>query len=224
MKLKPWSFKENVKNFDSHIEKSVPDYEETHELIKDLSTFLTQKNDIIHDFGCSTGTLLHRIANANKGKNIKLIGFDESNEMIRYAKKRYKHINFLKKDIRKIKLTKKSLLSLLIYTLQFIKTEHKEMLLKKIYNNLNNNAYLIIFEKIHIHDGKYQDIFNFLHFDFKRKKSLSERQILEKEYSLRGLMNPQTEKNLRHKLKKVGFKKVNKLLQKFNFIGLIAEK
>lgn len=224
MKKKPWSFKENVKNFDLHIEKSVPDYKETHELVKDLSTFLTPKNSVIYDFGCSTGKLLNKIAIANKDKKIKCYGFDESYEMIKFAKKIYKNISFQKKDINKINLIKKSNLSVLIYTLQFIPKEYKEKLLKKIYKNLNYQGCLVIFEKINITDGKYQDIFNFLHFDFKRKNNFSEKEILEKEYSLRGLMTLYTEQMLINKLKKVGFKRIIKLFQKLNFVGFIATK
>ena len=57
-----WSFKGNVyKNFDSHINKSVPLYKETHDLYLKLADFFLQEKSNIVDIGCSTGTFLSKV-------------------------------------------------------------------------------------------------------------------------------------------------------------------
>ena len=60
--LSDWTFKDNVyKNFDSHINKSVPLYFETHDLYLKLSDFFLQEKSKIVDIGCSTGTFLFKV-------------------------------------------------------------------------------------------------------------------------------------------------------------------
>ena len=86
---KYWSFKNNrvSKNFDSHVRKSVPFYDISHEITVNLSNFFSKKKSICYDIGCSTGTLLKKIKSKNIGKKVKLIGIDESKSMLKIAKK-----------------------------------------------------------------------------------------------------------------------------------------
>ena len=64
-----WSFDKNVpKNFDNHISKSVPLYNEMHWLCEQVSDFYIKDDSIIYDIGCSTGSLLHKLATRHKSK------------------------------------------------------------------------------------------------------------------------------------------------------------
>ena len=50
-----WSFGGSVaKTFDDHVSKSVPLYNEGHEMIVDLSEFFVSKNSVVYELGCST--------------------------------------------------------------------------------------------------------------------------------------------------------------------------
>ena len=65
-----WDFKGDVyKNFDSHINKSVPLYNETHNLYLKLSDFFLQENSNILDIGCSTGTFLSKVYERHSKNN-----------------------------------------------------------------------------------------------------------------------------------------------------------
>ena len=70
--------------------------------------------------GCSTGSLLKEINKRHLKKDIELIGFDQSKEMISKAKNKNKNKNtkFINKDLESIKL-KKSDLIISLYTIQF---------------------------------------------------------------------------------------------------------
>ena len=59
------------KNFEKHINKSVPLYSTTHELYLNLSDFFIQNNSHILDIGCSTGNFINSIRerHANNEKN-----------------------------------------------------------------------------------------------------------------------------------------------------------
>ena len=57
-----WTF-EGISNvFDQHIEKSVPMYKESHELITGLTDYFVQKGSKIVDLGSSTGSLIKKIS------------------------------------------------------------------------------------------------------------------------------------------------------------------
>ena len=111
-----WSFKGNVcKNFDAHINKSVPLYSETHELFLKLSDFFLQKESKIVDIGCSTGTFLSNLYDRHKqnDKRLKFVGVDNTKEMSRFCKKRYrnKKILFINKEVENYKFEKCCIIS-----------------------------------------------------------------------------------------------------------------
>ena len=65
-----WKFDKSVaKNFDSHVKKSVPLYDVSHNLCISLSEFFLKDNGICYDIGCSNGALLNKIRVKNVGKN-----------------------------------------------------------------------------------------------------------------------------------------------------------
>ena len=69
-----WEFDEQVtKKFDSHVEKSVPFYNISHEIVLGLSDYFLKKDSMYYDIGCSTGSLIQKIYKKNKEKKIKLI-------------------------------------------------------------------------------------------------------------------------------------------------------
>ena len=57
-----------VRKFDNHISKSIPFLKEGHELVAQVSDFFVQQDSICYEIGCSTGTLINKIASRNKGK------------------------------------------------------------------------------------------------------------------------------------------------------------
>ena len=57
-----WKFDKNVaKNFNSHVIKSVPFYNISHDLCVSLSEFFLKENGRCYDIGCSNGALLSKI-------------------------------------------------------------------------------------------------------------------------------------------------------------------
>lgn len=219
-----WKFDKNVvNNFDKHVIQSVPFYKISHDLTLNLSDFFLKQKSICYDLGCSTGTLLNAMQKRHKTKLIKFYGFDQSNEMIKKAKKNNKKINFLKKDLENIKF-KKSDLIFSLYTIQFLQPKYRQKLFDKIYKSLNWGGGFIIFEKIRGNDARFQDIFNFLYFDFKQNQGLSPMNILNKELSLRSVLDPYTSKANIDFLKRAGFKDIMPIAQYLCFKGFLAIK
>ena len=119
-----WNFSGNVpKNFDDHINRSIPLYNEVHLLFSILSDFFIQKNSKIIDLGCSTGTFLNLLYKRHKSikKKLKYIGINIIKPMILLAKKKNKKnkINFINGDIFNFNLNNACIISS-FYTIQFI--------------------------------------------------------------------------------------------------------
>ena len=129
-----------------------------------------QKNSKIIDLGCSTGSFLNLVYERHKKNknNLKFLGFDEVNEMIRFCHKKYskKKIKFRKNDINKVDMNDSCIISL-FYTLQFISPAKRQILVNKIYKSLNWGGALFLIEKVRASDARFQDIMNQFYIDFK---------------------------------------------------------
>ncbi|OUW95785.1 MAG: hypothetical protein CBD97_02320 [Pelagibacteraceae bacterium TMED237] len=221
-----WTFKNNlvVKNFDEHILKSVPHYVESQNLIVSLSNFFLKDGSIFYDLGCSTGSLIEKVKRKNNEIKVNFVGLDNSKEMISFAKKKkLKNCSFFVKDIVKENI-KNSDMVVSMYTMQFILPKYRQKIYNKIYKSLNWGGAFILFEKIRGKDARFQDIFNFLYFDFKKENKLDPVEILDKEKSLRGVLEPYTIQANVDFLKRAGFKDVTPISQYLNFIGFLAIK
>jgi|TARA_B100001063_G_C16656132_1_gene498580 tRNA (cmo5U34)-methyltransferase len=221
-----WSFGNKVPiKFNEHIKKSVPFYDESHKLIANLSDFFVQENSTIYDIGSSTGTFLNNIYKRHNNKKLKLIGIEKVPEMIKEAKKRsaHKSIKYLKKDIEKIDL-KKSDMIVSCFTIQFIKQKTRQQIINKIYKSLNWGGGFIMFEKIRGSDARFQDIFTLIYNDFKLMNGFSEKEILNKSRSLKGVMEPFSDFGNRSMLKRAGFKDITTVFQWACFKGYLSIK
>ena len=144
--------------------------------------------------------------------------------MIKIAKKNTKdnRIKFFLKDISKLKLKKNDLV-LSLFTMQFITPDKRQKIFDNIYKSLNWGGALVLCEKIRGNDARFQDILNFLYFDFK-SKVFPPKEILNKESSLRGIMEPFTIQSNIDYLKRAGFKDIMPIYQYLCFKGFLAIK
>ena len=224
LKNNKWSFSGDAsKNFDKHIVRSVPLYLEGHKMIEDLSRYTLSKKSLCYDIGCSTGTLLNKLAKINK--NARFIGIDKEKDMIKIAntKKKFKNISYICNDIMKYKM-KKSDLIISYYTAQFMNPKLRQSFFDKVYNSLNWGGMFILFEKVRGSDARFQDIYNNLYYNFKRSQGFTNFEIVNKEKSLVGVMNPFTENANNDFLKRAGFVDIEYIMKEICFSGLVSIK
>ncbi len=222
-----WSFKKNIpKKFSNHIKQSVPLYAETQEIVCGLSDFFLKEKSICYDLGSSTGTLLNKLSLRHTNKKINFFGVEVVKEMITQAKKENpfsKNVRYLNKNLNKIKF-KNSDLVISCFTIQFIHPKHRQELINKIYKSLNWGGAFIFFEKIRGSDARFQDIFNQSYIDFKFSNKFSEKEILNKSRSLKGVLEPFSEKGNLGLLKRAGFEDIAGVYQWFCFKGWLCIK
>ena len=60
-----WSFENIADDFDEHVQKSVPLYDQGHDLICKLSDFFLPENGTITEIGTSTGVLAEKVLKHN---------------------------------------------------------------------------------------------------------------------------------------------------------------
>lgn len=220
--LSEFSF-DTIKDFDSHIELSIPNYRHIWELIKSISSYFIVKNSNVYDLGCSTGIGLKLLSFQNKTENVRFIGYDVSENLLKDCHNT-KLFSVFNSDITDENITfPNASLILMVFTLQFLPTTKKQSVLKRIYDSLLPGGCLIVCEKIINESGRLQDIFTFSYYDFK-EKSFSKDEILSKQYDLRYIMKNQTDTELKADIEKSGFRYIEPFFQSLQFKGYLCIK
>lgn len=181
---------DTIKDFDRHIDLSIPNYTNLQKAILNIATHYVSDGDTIYDLGCSTGLLLTRIKEG-KAKNLTLIGVDQSQNLLGNAST--SDIDFYQTDITSEDFViEKASLVLSIFTLQFLPIHKRADLIAKVYEALPKGGAFIVAEKCYINDGYLQDLFTFSYYDLKLEH-FTAKEILDKQFSLRRLMRPLSE-------------------------------
>lgn len=218
-----WTFEKIEKKFEKHINTSVPFYDVGHDIILELSSFFLMNNSSCLDIGCSTGLLLNRIKQKLSHRKISFIGLDTEKGMIKESKKKNKNITFLNKDYLKYN-SKKHDMIISYYTAQFIQPKKRHLFFNKIYNDLNWGGALLLFEKIRAPDARFQDIYSLVYQDFKIDRGHNYSSIVAKSKSLKGVLEPFTDKGNINLLQNAGFKDICSVSQWMSFKGYLCIK
>lgn len=222
-----WTFQGDVsKKFSKHVKKSVPFYEEGHNLISHISDFFIHDDSFVYELGSSTGNLISKIEKRHQHKkNVSYYGIDIIEEMTQQAilENPDSKVNFLTDDLEKYEYQNSDFM-IMYYTLQFIKPRSRQKIIDKIYNNLNWGGGLILFEKTRAPDARFQDIISGVYNEFKLEQGFEELEIFNKTRSLKGVLEPFSYKGNIGILKRAGFKDIMPIFKYVPFEGYLAIK
>jgi len=222
---KQWKFDSSVvSTFDSHINKSVPNYKDSHNLIISLAKDLLSEKSRVLDIGCSTGTLLFKLY-SQINFDLELVGIDISKDMINFAKKnnKYSKIKFFNCGLSKFKQSKFDFI-ISFYTLQFMHSTEKRNFLIDSYKKLNIGGHMIVFDKVTEETGWQQKIFQSAYDDFKRHNEFSNEEIYNKTEKLRGVLHPNSRKENFKLFQDIKFKSSFLLSKNLFFEGYLLKK
>ncbi len=223
-----WSFAGEVsKLFDAHVSKSIPLYQQGHELILSISDFFLSEDSLCYDLGCSTGALLEKLVLRHQAKpNVHFIGIDLEPDMVTQAKVRcqsYSKVNINCGNLTDFEFAATDFI-VAYYTLQFIRPKFRQELLNRLYKALNWGGALLLFEKVRAPDARFQDLATALYTDYKLAQGYSSEEILAKSLSLKGVLEPfSTEGNL-GLLHRAGFVDITTVIKYICFEGFLAIK
>src|SRR5690554_1912559 len=184
--------------FPDMIQRSVPGYAETVAMSGIIAGRYAQPNTHLYDLGCSLGAVTLAMRHALKEPGCKIIGIDNSEDMIARAQhyialdEGATDVELLCADIVDTPLTNASVTAL-NFVLQFIAPEQQAL---------------------------QQE----LHWDFKRANGYSDLEIAQKRSAIEKVLIPETEKVHRERLKAAGFSQVVRWYQCFNFVSFLAIK
>jgi len=222
-----WTFSGDVaKNFDKHIDKSVPLYSWSHDLGLKISDFFVKDYSKVHDLGCSTGTFINKLKTRHLSKNISINGYDIEKKMVNFAKKKnskFKKVKIELKDISKADLRNSDFITS-YYTIQFIHPSKRQKIFNKIFKELNWGGGFLFFEKVRAPDARFQDIMSLIYNDFKLDNKFTPKEIIAKSRSLKGVLEPFSSKANIELLKRAGFKDITSVFKFICFEGFLAIK
>jgi len=222
-----WSFAGSTpKAFDSHVNKSVPLYQEGHRLIHGFIDFFSRPGGTIIDVGCSTGTLLESLARKPVASKVSFIGYDIEADMVRQARvtcANLDNVTVRQGDAQSIDYADSTAV-IMYYTLQFVSKGQRETVLRRAVSGLRAGGALLLFEKTLACDARTQDMVNQLYMDFKRANGFDNNEIYNKTLSLRSVMEPQPSEDTHALLRACGFSSVLTVQKYLAFEGILAIK
>jgi tRNA (cmo5U34)-methyltransferase len=222
-----WTFENISEDFDSHIRKSIPLYEHGHQLVCYYSDFFLKPDSIVYDIGCSTGSFLGKLAQRHAHKqDLKLIGIDNIADMVRKASELAAHdarLRFINANVLDLELEKSDLVTA-NYTVQFLPPRARQTAIDMIYSSLNWGGGFFMFEKVRAPDGRFQDYASQVYMEFKLDNGFSEAEILNKQRSIKGVMEPFSTQGNIDLLKRAGFVDIMTVQKYVCFEGLLAIK
>lgn len=223
-----WSFDKDVaKTFPEHVRRSVPFYDEGHDLVCALSDYFVQDGSRVYEIGVSTGELLAKLARHHPHKpKIRWIGIDPVPEMVEAARAHcagLDNVELAVGDAQSYDFERADLI-VSYYCIQFIPPRERQQVLDRLYERLNWGGALLLFEKVRGPDARFQDILTSLYNDFKLRNGFSAEEVLNKSASLKGVLEPfSTEGNL-GLLRRAGFTDITTVMKYLCFEGFLAIK
>lgn len=233
-----FTFAHREEGFDNHIEDSIRGYTNLHDDVVNLSQYFVENDSEkkVLDIGCSTGKTIMAMMEQNHefAPKTHYVGveyargfFDNLVDRQKEIKeKELGYVEFFVDDIRNFTLIPSSYsLITSLFTLQFMPPSERQGILEKIYSSLVPGGAFIFSEKTISSDPRIQDMITFTFYDHKRK-TFEDKDILDKEKTLRHMLKPNTWEELILMLETAGFdsKKIQPFWQNHLFIGAIAVK
>jgi tRNA (cmo5U34)-methyltransferase len=211
------------------INRSVPGYSTILKFSGELARRYAQNNSNCYDLGCSLGGTLFSIQQHLDTPNVKLIGIDNSADMLNRCKTLLEHhknqheVELRCEDITQSPIENASVCCL-NFTLQFVAKEKRQQLLSSINKGMLENGVLILSEKLSFEDEDYNQLMVDLHHNFKRMNGYSDLEIAQKRDAIENVLIPETYATHHQRLLDCGFKKVELWFQCFNFASIVAFK
>ena len=213
--------------FEDMIKRSVPGYDAIITMIGELAGRYARNNTNCYDLGCSLGAATLAIAHGMEATDCKIIGVDNSADMIDQCRQnlaQHKNtvpIELICDDIGNVAINNASVV-VLNFTLQFIPTEQRQILMDKIYQALIPGGVVIVSEKICFDDPYHQQLMTELHHNFKRANGYSDLEIAQKRTALENVLIPETLAQHKQRFLQAGFSHSDVWFQCFNFASMLA--
>lgn len=204
---------ESIEDFDTHINLSIPNYSFLADTFSGIACAFAQAESTVVDIGCSTGRFLSALP---KCDGCDYLGIDR----VKF-KDMNKDFSFSLGDAKEILPTVKNVSVIVsMFCLQFMGKKKRSEVLEIVKEKIDQGATFLISEKIFLNDPVLQTLIHRMHIQEKRK-SFTDKEILDKDIQLSTSMFCKTEKELVQELTQIG--SVVKVWQSYNFVGYVVK-
>jgi tRNA (cmo5U34)-methyltransferase len=209
--INPFKFEEQ-KEFDQHINLSIPNYNSLDCIFSHITKEFSQPDTVTVDLGCSTGRFLHSLP---KVVDCKYIGIDKIDM------KTFDGFTHIVGDCES-ELNKLTDVGVIIsmFCLQFLGAKKRKKTLNAIKKHIDNGAVLLVAEKVYLNDTRLQTLLHRMHIQAKRE-NFTNKEILDKDNQLSISMFCKTEDELMNELTALG--RVTPVWQSYNFLGYVVQ-
>ena len=198
---------ESIRDFDSHIALSIPNYDGLSDIFRAITMENLHPGGSFIDIGCSTGNFIDSLPKQGSAEfaGVDLIDIRNSQE----------GFTFIKKDAAEyLKEVGKADVIVLMFTLQFMGKHNRKAILKELVRLHDNGAVILIAEKVYMSDSKLNQTLHREHISAKRA-FFTDSEILEKDHMLLGSMFCNTDKEMEIELSEFG--EFHQVWQSYNF-------
>lgn len=224
-----WTFatEDVAGGFTDHVRRSVPLYDEGHDVICRLSDFFVKDGSTCYELGVSTAALLKKLARRHSAKAVHWVGIDKEAAMIEQARQELepdvKSVSLVIDDINLYPYEKADLI-VSYYTIQFVPPRLRQDLFDRIYASLNWGGAFLLFEKVRAADARFQDYMSAVYTDFKLEQGYDAAEVIAKARSLKGVLEPFSTQGNLDLLKRAGFVDCMSVMKWICFEGFLAIK
>lgn len=225
-----WQFDAEVTRvFPDMLSRSIPGMELMRDLTMSLAleTFSSKDSVYVLDLGCSRGEMLDLSLRSTFFGEVHGVGIDSSADMITYCRSTFQEdcLTFVHADIRDVEITQNRYdIVYCILTAQFVPVEHRQALIRNIYEGMAPNGRLFWVEKVLGDDATGQAALTAAYDLFKERNGYSAPQIAAKKKSLEGVLVPLQAAHNASWLVSEGFRTVQQYWQALNFAAWMAIK
>jgi tRNA (cmo5U34)-methyltransferase len=219
-----------VRVFPDMINRSVPGYGLILPMLGVLARRCVPPGSRVYDLGCSLGAVSRVVRDAVNAPDVRIIAVDNSAHMLSRFEQDLQQlpqqpgrpqIELVLGDISTTPIEDASL-SVLNFTLQFIRPQQRQDVLARIASGTRPGGALVLSEKIRFRDAEEQALQTDWHHDFKRAQGYSELEIARKRDALEQVLTPDTEEEHLTRLQAAGWRKAVRWFQCFNFVSYLA--
>jgi tRNA (cmo5U34)-methyltransferase len=230
-RISDFAFDEKVAGvFDDMVARSVPYYDEIQRLQVDLAVeFLPERESLVYDLGCSTGTTLHLLASHPRcPAAARFVGLDNSAAMLQKARGKLaaagERVELLEADLNAGVELRPCRIVFLNWTLQFVRPLYRETLVRRIFDALEPGGALFLSEKVLLSNSFLNRLYIEHYLVYKRARGYSDAEIQRKREALENVLVPYRLEENRLMLERAGFGTIDAFFRWLNFACLLAVK
>lgn len=223
-----WAFDSEVcRVFSDMLSRSIPQYDLMRKSVFDVGQAFVQPGTQVVDLGCSRGDALAPFID-QFGGDCRYLGLELSDSMLEASKARFEQaivdgsVDIKKHDLREPYPTVNASLTLSVLTLQFTPMEHRQRILRDVYQSTVSGGAFILVEKVLGDTAEINQLMADCYYQLKRHNGYSEDSIQRKRLALEGVLVPVTARWNEELLRSAGFQQVDCFWRWMNFSAWVA--